>query len=83
VIYIGSNKTTARITKINCKYDPKTGVVIKKNCKSIRSNDCAEIEVETDEKVCVERFSNSKIFGRVIIREKKSTLCVGKVTLIK
>lgn len=40
MIYIGSNKTTARITKINCKYDPKTGQVIKKNCKSIHSNDC-------------------------------------------
>ena len=43
--YIGSNKTTARITKINCKYHPKTGEVIKKNCKCIRSNDCVEIEV--------------------------------------
>ena len=83
VIYIGSNRATARITKINCKYDPKNGMVIKKNCKSIRSSDCVEIEIETDEKVCVEKFSNSKIFGRVIIREKKSTLCVGTVTMIK
>jgi translation elongation factor EF-1alpha len=83
MIYIGSNKTTARITKINCKYDPKTGAVIKKNCKSIHSNDCVEIEVESDQKVCIEKFSNSKIFGRVIIREKKSTLCVGTVTMIK
>jgi translation elongation factor EF-1alpha len=30
MIYIGSNKTTARITKINCKYDPKTGASHKK-----------------------------------------------------
>lgn len=45
MIYIGSNKATARITKINCKYDPKTGEVIKKNLKSIHSNDCVEIEV--------------------------------------
>ena len=40
MIYIGSSKATARITKINCKYDPKTGAIIKKNCKSIHSNDC-------------------------------------------
>lgn len=53
MIYIGSNKATARITKINCKYDPKTGEVIKKNCKAIHSNDCVEIEITTDEKVCV------------------------------
>lgn len=40
MIYIGSNKATARVTKINCKYDPKTGAIIKKNCKSVNSNDC-------------------------------------------
>lgn len=40
MIYIASNKATARITKINCKYDPKTMAVIKKNCKAIYSNDC-------------------------------------------
>lgn len=45
MIYIGSNKATARIVKIYCKYDPKTGAVIKKNCKSIHSNDCVSIEV--------------------------------------
>lgn len=38
--YIGSNKVTARITKILCKYNPKTGEIIKKNCKAIKSNDC-------------------------------------------
>ena len=81
--YIGSNKTSARITKIIEKYNPKTFEVIKKNCKSIRSNDCVKIEVETEDKICIEKFSNSKIFGRVILREKKSTLCVGTVTLIK
>lgn len=46
--YIGSNKTTARITKIVSKYDPNTGAIIKKNCKSIKSNDCVVIEVEAD-----------------------------------
>jgi translation elongation factor EF-1alpha len=40
MIYIASNKTTARIIKINCKYDPKTMAVVKKNCKAIYSNDC-------------------------------------------
>ena len=41
--YVGSNKTPARITKIIEKYNPKTLEVIKKNCKSIRSNDCVKI----------------------------------------
>lgn len=53
MLYIGSNKATGRIIKIMSKYDPKTGEVIKKNCKAIRSNDCVHIEVETDENVCI------------------------------
>jgi len=43
VIYIGANKAEAVITKINFIYNPATGVVIKKNPKMVRSNDCAEI----------------------------------------
>ena len=83
VIYIGANKSPARITKINFIFNPNDGTVIKKNPKSIKSNDCAEIEIETENKVCVELFSNFKTFGRVIIREKKDTLCVGTIKLIK
>ena len=37
-MYIGSNKTPARIIKLNYIFDPKTGTVIKKNPKSIKSN---------------------------------------------
>lgn len=45
VIYIATNKSSARITKINCIYNPSDGTVIKKNPKSIKANDCAEIEL--------------------------------------
>jgi translation elongation factor EF-1alpha len=71
VIYIATNKCPARITKINYIFNPSDGTVIKKNPKSIKANDCAEIEVELQEKMCAELFLNYKIFGRVIIREKK------------
>lgn len=33
--------------------------------------------------MCVELFVNYKIFGRVIIREKKETLFVGTIKLVK
>ena len=83
VVYIGASRSPARITKINFIFNPNDGTIIKKNPKSIRSNDCAEIEIETEKRVCVELFSNFKIFGRVIVREKNDTLCVGTVKQIK
>jgi len=48
----------------------------------IKSNDCAEIEITTRDKVCVETFSNFKVFGRIIMREKKETICVGTIKKI-
>ena len=83
VLYIGANRSPAVITKINYIFNPNDGTIIKKKPKLLRSNDCAEIEIETEKRVCVETFANFKIFGRVIIREKNDTLCVGTVKLIK
>lgn len=41
IIYIGANKCSARIVKINYIFNSSDGTIIKKNPKSIRSNDCA------------------------------------------
>lgn len=43
VVYIGTNKSLARITKIYFIYNPSDGAIIKKNPKAIKSNECAEI----------------------------------------
>jgi elongation factor 1 alpha-like protein len=52
VIYIATNKSPARITKINFIYNPSDGTIIKKNPKMIKANDCAEIEIELKEPMC-------------------------------
>ena len=83
VVYVATSRCPARITRINYIFNPSDGSIIKKNPKSIRSHDCAEIELEFKEKMCVELFSNYKVFGRVIIREKKETLFVGTIKKIK
>ena len=43
VVYIATSKCPARITRINFIFNPSDGTIIKKNPKSIRSHDCAEI----------------------------------------
>jgi len=43
IAYIGTNKVEAVISKINYIYNPSDGVIIKKNPKMLKSNDCAEI----------------------------------------
>lgn len=46
MIYIATNKSPARITKINYIFNPSDGTIKKKNPKTIKSNECAEIEIE-------------------------------------
>lgn len=43
IVYIGTNKVEGLMSKINYIFNPSTGVVIKKNPKMIKSNDCAEV----------------------------------------
>ena len=45
MIYIATNRCPARITRINFIFNPSDGAILKKNPKSMRSHDCAEIEV--------------------------------------
>ena len=61
MVYIGTNKCTGKVLKMNYIFDPKNGIILKKNPKAINSNDCCEIEVATDQKVCVELFKNFKM----------------------
>ena len=80
---MATNKCPARITKINYIFNPSDGTILRRNPKAIKSNECAQIEVQLSERMCAELFCNYKIFGRVIIREKKNTLFVGTIKMIK
>jgi hypothetical protein len=49
---MATNKCPARVTKINYIFNPSDGTILRKNPKAMKSNDCAEIEVELSERMC-------------------------------
>ena len=56
--------------------------MLKKNPQTIKANDCAEVELELEEMMCAELYSNFKVYGRVILREELKTLGVGMILKI-
>jgi len=81
-MYINTSRCPGIIRRISAIIDKTTGEVIKKNPKCIRDHEYSLVEVAIDKEHCMELYSNFKSFGRVVIREKMSTLGVGKIVRI-
>lgn len=82
-MFLGASECTGRIVKILKIFDSKNrNNAAKENAKALKSNQCSEVELCLSEKVCVELFSNSKAFGRVILRQHYATVAVGIVKTI-
>jgi len=82
MIHVNNGKSTGIVKRLEKLIDKTDGQLIRKNPKCIRSNECALVEIKTDEMLCLELFSNLKSYGRVAIREKFKTLAVGMVVKI-
>lgn len=50
--------------------------------RCIRNHERALVEVFVEKEMCLELYSNCKAYGRVVLREKSSTIGVGLVTKI-
>lgn len=82
MVHINNAKSPGVIKKLEKLIDKTNGQLIKKNPKCVKSNECALIEIRTEETLCLELFSNLKSYGRVAIREKFKTVAVGVVVKI-
>jgi len=82
MIHINNGKSPGVIKKLEKLIDKTNGQLIKKNPKCVKSNECALIEITTEEMLCLELFSNLKNYGRVAIREKFKTMAVGMIVKI-
>ncbi|KAK9091356.1 hypothetical protein Sjap_024533 [Stephania japonica] len=75
-------KEAAKVAKILCLFDVKTGQVSKRGPRCLTAKQNALVEVILDEAVCAEEFSNCRVLGRVFLRASGRTIAVGIVTRI-
>lgn len=70
----------ASIIKLRAQLHKGTGEVIKKNPRCLGNNSCALIEIETTRPICVEKYSDFKELGRIMLRVGGVTIAAGLVT---
>lgn len=70
----------ATITKLKAQLHKGTGEVIKKNPRVLTNNTCALLEITFQRSIAIERYSDLKEMGRIMLRSGGSTIAVGHVT---
>lgn len=70
----------AIISKLKAQLHKSTGEVLKKNPRCLLNNTCAIVELTTSKPICIERYSDLKELGRVMLRVEGVTIAAGFVT---
>ncbi|KAK6148633.1 hypothetical protein DH2020_019545 [Rehmannia glutinosa] len=78
--HIHHAKEAARVVKILCLLDPKTGKPSKKSPRCLLAKQNAMVEVVLQGPVCVEEYSKCKSLGRVFLRASGRTVALGILT---
>ncbi|GAB0099241.1 HBS1-like protein [Sergentomyia squamirostris] len=72
----------ASIVKLKAQLHKGSGEVIKKNPRCLGNNSCALVEIETIKPICVEKYSDMKELGRIMLRVSGVTIAAGLITEI-
>lgn len=72
----------AVIVKLKSQLHKGTGEVIKKHPRVLSNNSCALIEIEVGKPICIEKYSDFKELGRIMLRVGGVTIAAGLVTKI-
>uniref|UniRef100_A0A182JYR2 Tr-type G domain-containing protein n=1 Tax=Anopheles christyi TaxID=43041 RepID=A0A182JYR2_9DIPT len=72
----------ATIRKLKAQLHKGTGEVIKKNPRCLGNNSCAQVEIEFQRPIGMERYADFKDLGRIMLRVEGVTIAAGLVTEI-
>lgn len=70
----------AIVSKLQAQLHKGTGEVIKKNPRCLTNNSCALIELSFQRAIAIEKYSDCKEMGRIMLRVGGSTIAAGLVT---
>lgn len=70
----------AIVSKLKAQLHKGTGEVIKKNPRCLTNNSCALIELSFQRAIAIEKYSDLKEMGRIMLRVGGTTIAAGLVT---
>ena len=80
IMHIQSLKVPVKVNKILQQIEATTGKVVKERPRCLTKFTAGILEIQTENKVCIEKFSNYKGLGRATFRERSETVMAGMVT---
>ena len=82
IVHCHAAMSPGKISKMLSLHDPKTGEVMKKKPRILKSYQTATVEISLSKKICIERYEDYPSLGRVVLRLGGQTVGVGKVTRV-
>lgn len=70
----------AIVSKLKAQLHKGTGEIIKKNPRCLTNNSCALIELSFQRAIAIEKYSDLKEMGRIMLRVGGTTIAAGLVT---
>lgn len=83
VLHCHTASVACRFHKLLSKVDRKTGAVVEVEPKSIRTGDCALVQMVPQKELCVETFAEYPPLGRFAVRDMSRTAAVGIVKSVE
>ncbi|KAI9216490.1 P-loop containing nucleoside triphosphate hydrolase protein [Blastocladiella britannica] len=82
ILHQGSVNEPASITQLIAVLDKRDGKITKKNPRVLTKGMTALVEISTERPVCLEPFTESREFGRFMLRKGGETLAAGIVSKV-
>ena len=79
IVHSYSSRGPAKLQKFIAVIDQRTGEVIKKSPKFLRSSMFAIVQIKLSERACLELYSNMKNIGRIVIRKDHDSVAAGTI----
>jgi elongation factor 1-alpha len=83
VFHAHTAQVACRITELISKLDPKTGNILEKEPKFLKSGDAGVVRIEPTKPMVIEKVKEIPQMGRFAIRDMGSTVAAGMVVDIK
>ena len=79
IMHSYSARGPAKLQKFISIIDQRTGDVIKKSPKFLRSDMFVIVQIKMQERACMELFSNMKNLGRIVLRKENESVAAGTI----
>jgi translation elongation factor EF-1alpha len=82
LVHQGPLNEPAHVSKLIAILNKADGSVLKRNPRVLTKGSTAMVELTLDRAICLEAYTDSREFGRVLLRKESETIAAGVISKI-